>query len=337
MKFRQLLRKYVTNNIGYKVLAVIFAFLLWMVILNTTDPEQTKTISNIPVQILNEDKVLDGTHVYTIASGETTSVTVTGNKSIISEIRASDLSVSADFGELSITNAVPIKVELTGPMSRYSSQVTLNTRDTSMIINLEDLASKQVNVEIAYTGRELDDMVIDEANISPKKITITAAESIVEAAARAVVTANYNDIDDGVVLTLTPDVRDENGRPVSQMGDVHLDETEIDVEFKVSRTKDVPIVISVLGKPAEGYAFDGVELSQDTILVKGSKNDLRFLRSLFIPRELVNINGASEDFDVEIDVTPYLPEGITVFGESPTFTVTVKIVSIEDAGEGEGE
>ena len=331
MKFKALLRKYVTNNIGYKVMAILFAFLLWLVILNSTDPEQTKTITNIPVQILNEDRILDGTHVYTIASGETTNIIVTGKKSIITELRASDFNVTADFNELSITNAVPIKAELTGTMARYSGSVNVSTRDTSMLINLEDMDSKQVNVELSYAGREPEDMVIEEANIAPKKITISAAESIVEAADKAVVTANYADIDDGVTLTLTPDVKDVNGRPVSQMGDVHLDETAIEVEFKVSRVKDVPIIINVTGTPAEGYVFDGLELSQDTISVKGPQQTLKFLRTLMLPKELININGASEDFDVEIDVSEYLPETLSVFGESPTFTATVKIVSAEEA------
>ena len=331
MKLKALLRKYVTNNIWYKALAILFAFLLWLVILNTTDPDQTKTFTNIPVQILNEDKILDGTHVYTIASGDTTSVIVTGKKSILTELRSSDFNVTADFGELSITNAVPIKAELTGNMARYSSSLTVSTRDTSMIINLEDVASKQVNVELAYIGREPEDIVIDEANIAPKKITISAAESIVEAADKAVITANYADIDDGVTLTLTPEVRDENGKPVSQLGAIHLEDEEIEVEFKVSRVKDVPIVMNITGTPAEGYVFDGLELSQDTITVKGPKETLRFLRALMIPKEMVNLNGVSEDFEVEIDVSKFLPESITVFGESPTFTATVKIVSAEEA------
>ena len=84
MKLRRILRKYIINNIGYKILAVVFSFLLWLVILNITDPEYTRTISNIPVQVVNENLVLDGDHVYTISSGDVTSIILTGKRSIIS-------------------------------------------------------------------------------------------------------------------------------------------------------------------------------------------------------------------------------------------------------------
>ena len=144
MNLRKISRKYIFHNFGYKILAVIFAFVLWLVVLNITDPETTRTFSNIPIQILNEDKVLDGTHVYTISSGEYTSVSVTGKRSIITALSLSDFQATADFSELSITNAVPIKVELKGDKQRYSGQLTYYTKDTSMLINLENMTSKQI-------------------------------------------------------------------------------------------------------------------------------------------------------------------------------------------------
>ncbi|MBR6349043.1 MAG: hypothetical protein IKR67_00695, partial [Lachnospiraceae bacterium] len=84
MKFKEILQKWVINNIGYKVLALVFAFVLWLVIVNLTDPTVSLTISNIDVEILNEDAVADGSHVYTIESGKVISVTVSGKRSIVS-------------------------------------------------------------------------------------------------------------------------------------------------------------------------------------------------------------------------------------------------------------
>ena len=34
-----------TNNIGYKILAVAFAFILWLVVYNLNDPVKTKTFT----------------------------------------------------------------------------------------------------------------------------------------------------------------------------------------------------------------------------------------------------------------------------------------------------
>ena len=330
MKFREILQKYVINNIGYKILAILFAFLLWLVVLNITDPDYTRTISNIPVQILNEPRVLDGSHVYTVSSGDTTSVIVTGKRSIISTLSANDFVATADFAELSITNAVPIKVELTGDKLKYSGQITITAKDTSMILNLEDMTSKQVQVEVEYKGEISDSIVIEEANIVPKKVTIYAPESVTNATDKVVVMANYADIESDTIMYLEPIIKNVNGEVIKQGDNISLDEDEIMVEFKVSHKKDVPIKVSTSGTVKSGYTIESIELSQDYISVKGSESAINSLSQIEIPGEELNVSGADQDITMEIDVTPYLPEGTSVYGESPTVLVDVHIVSNEE-------
>lgn len=325
MKLKQILKKFIINNIGYKLLAVVFSFLLWVVILNNTDPEYTRTITNIPVKIINEQAVLDGTHVYTIASGETTSAIVTGRRSIISALSADDFLVTADFQQLSLTNAAPIKAELTGDKLRYSGQVELNTKDTSMVINLEDMTSRQMQVEVEYRGELPDNIVIDEANIFPKKVTLEAPESIAGSAAKVVVVANAQMIKSDMEMTLKPIIKNANGSEIKQEGDVSLDTQEALVEFKVSNKKDIPIVVNVSGRLEEGLRFEGLELSQDYTTVKGPAESVRSLNRVVIPYGVINLSELKGDYDFEIDLTPYLPEDVTVYGESPMIMVTVKI------------
>lgn len=330
MKFQKILRKYIINNIGYKILAVVFSFLLWLVILNITDPEYTRTLSNIPVQIINEDLILDGNHVYTIASGDVTNVIVTGKRSIISTLTPMDFIVTADFEELSITNAVPIKVELSSDKARYASQVSVSTRDNSMIINLEDMSSVQIPVTLEYRGAAPDDIVIDEANLFPKKVNLSAPRSVTEAAGDAVIFADASQITEDTTIFLIPEIRNADGSFVKPSTDVTLDVDEIMVEFLTSVKKNVPIKVNVQGDPEKGYLFTGLELSQDTITVKGAADVINGLESIELPPELMDLTGAKEDVFVELDITPYLPESAVVFGESSTIYVTAHIMSEEE-------
>ncbi|MBQ9032546.1 MAG: hypothetical protein IJ106_14010 [Parasporobacterium sp.] len=329
MKLRRILRKYIINNIGYKILAVVFSFLLWVVILNITDPEYTRTISNIPVQIVNENLVLDGNHVYTISSGEMTNIIVTGKRSIISTLTPNDFRVYADFEELSITNAVPIKVELRGTKSRYSNQISMTTRDTTMIINLEEMSSKQIPVEIEYRGEPVSYLVIEEANLTPKKVTVYAPQSVIDAAEKAVVTVDYVTVGEDAQLSVQPTLRDADGNPVKDSPNTSLDEPEILIDFKISYTNQVPIEIGTSGDPAQGYELTGLELSQDVITVKGSWVDVSSMGVLELPDTLLDITGAQEDISREIDVTEFLPENVVVYGESPMITATAKIQQIQ--------
>ena len=45
------MKKSLTNNIGLKLLAFLFAFMLWLLVVNIDDPVDTKTFDSIPVTI----------------------------------------------------------------------------------------------------------------------------------------------------------------------------------------------------------------------------------------------------------------------------------------------
>ena len=68
------MRKKLTNNLGYKILSVIFAVMLWLTVLNISDPQKTATIENIPITITNDKAITGQDKVYKIASGKTATV-----------------------------------------------------------------------------------------------------------------------------------------------------------------------------------------------------------------------------------------------------------------------
>ena len=43
------------SNLGLKLLSVVLGFLVWLLVLNIDDSAVTKTISNIPVTLVNTD------------------------------------------------------------------------------------------------------------------------------------------------------------------------------------------------------------------------------------------------------------------------------------------
>ena len=47
-----------TNNLGFKILAVMFAFLLWIIVYNLNDPIKTKTFTTT-VTVTGEEGVME--------------------------------------------------------------------------------------------------------------------------------------------------------------------------------------------------------------------------------------------------------------------------------------
>ncbi|MDO4734340.1 MAG: CdaR family protein [Lachnospiraceae bacterium] len=326
---KKFLQKWIINNIGFKILALVFAFVLWLVITNTTDPVTNRTITGIPVQIENEQLVLDGSHVYTVESGSTATVVVSGNRSVIGNLTAADFIATADFAELSITNSVPINVELTGEKARFASSVTITLKTNSMIINLEDMDTKTMNVEVEYVGQQPEDMIIEDAACNPAKVVLHAPESVINQAAKAAVQINYSEVTGDTTLHKDVVIYDHNGNAIELNSDTYLESASVDVKITTSRIKSVPIYIEAFGTPAADYVLTDISFSKETVSLRGSEDSLGMITDIVLPQTLLNIQAAKEDVSITVNIQDYLPQGVTIYGDTGTVTITATISPIE--------
>lgn len=63
------------NDLILKVFSLVLAILLWLFVINTEDPVITKSFSNIPVDMLNEQVLDELNRTYKITEGSTVSFT----------------------------------------------------------------------------------------------------------------------------------------------------------------------------------------------------------------------------------------------------------------------
>ena len=115
--------KRITNNFGLKILAAVFAIVIWLVVVNIEDPEKTKGFV-IPVTIENSDYLTDMGKTYDILNNsDKISFTVTGKRSIIEELSESDFTAVANMENINDEmTTVPVSVTA----SRYASQIEIN-------------------------------------------------------------------------------------------------------------------------------------------------------------------------------------------------------------------
>ena len=326
MKFKQFVQKWIINNWKYKLLALVFAFLLWLVIINIQDPEMTRTIYGIPVVKENVEALEDVDYVYSVASGETATVVVTGKRSIVGSLAVNDFYAYANFEELSVTNAIPIKVQLTGSKAVYANDVTIRVQTTSMILTLEDISSKLIPVELVYVGELPNDKTMDEVNVEPAEIEVRAPSSTLDTITRIEAVINTDDVADGVTLRATPVLYDYTGDVVNAgVDDISTNCSEVMVTFDISTIKTVELRAGTTGSPAEGYEVESVSYSFDSIVIKGKEEIVEGISYIRIPNSRVSLAGATEDVVVKVDVTEYLPEGVEIFDNNINVVITVRI------------
>lgn len=88
-----------TNNVGIKVIAVVIAALIWLMIVNISDPEKTVIIYNIPINVTHEEVITDMNMVYDSDKNATVNITVSGKRSVVSKL----------FREMTLRQQLPLR------------------------------------------------------------------------------------------------------------------------------------------------------------------------------------------------------------------------------------
>ena len=89
------------KNLSLKILSAVFAVVLWTIIVNIYDPTTSYTFSNVTVQLINTESLTDKNYSYEVVEGGKISVYVSGPKSVVTNIKASDIVATADLSKIS--------------------------------------------------------------------------------------------------------------------------------------------------------------------------------------------------------------------------------------------
>ena len=318
------LKMSLTNNIGLKFLAVLIALVLWLAIVNVNDPEKTITVSNIPISVTNESAITSRDMVYNVKSEQYLNITVSGKRSIVSNLSAEDFRATASLKELSKVNSIP--VDVTTKNASLGRKITIVKQSAqTILVDVENVEEKDfTDVVVEYTGKVADGYVAGLSSMSTDEVTVKAPTSIIDKIKKVAVRCSLDGTNTNISKKCPVILYDKNDKEIKS-DEIELSDKKIRVNVNVLRAKQVPISTinkDELGKPADGYVVDDVILSSDSITVYGSEESLDSIESLDIQDD-IDVSDAKGDVTQNIDVTGKLPKGLSVSGES---TITVKVL-----------
>lgn len=318
------LKMSLTNNIGLKFLAVLIALVLWLAIVNVNDPEKTITVSNIPISVTNESAITSRDMVYNVKSEQYLNITVSGKRSIVSNLSAEDFRATASLKELSKVNSIP--VDVTTKNASLGRKITIVKQSAqTILVDVENVEEKDfTDLVVEYTGKVADGYVAGLSSMSTDEVTVKAPTSIIDKIKKVAVRCSLDGTTTNISKKCPVILYDKNDKEIKS-DEIELSDKKIRVNVNVLRAKQVPISTinkDELGKPAYGYVVDDVILSSDSITVYGSEESLDSIESLDIQDD-IDVSDAKGDVTQNIDVTGKLPKGLSVSGES---TITVKVL-----------
>lgn len=321
--------KAVTNNLGLKILAAFFAVILWMVVVNIDDPKiSTRFVTSVAIE--NGNYLTDQGKYYEVLNDSNTVVfTVTAKRSYIEKLSSTDFKAVADMKNATIdseTNVGRVPIDVT-PL-RYTAQVTISKATQNLEIKLEQLAHAQFIIGAQATGTLPQGCALGEVSVTPNLLKVSGPQSVVNRIDHVVAAIDVTDMTGDVVDNVIPVLYDAAGEVIGQT-DLTLNLSTVTVSAKILDTKEVSLICKAFGEPAEGFTYVDMEFSPKTVAIKGKAAALNNITAIVIPDSALDITGARNDITQTIDVTEYLPEGVTLVDPAASkVTVTVRIAQL---------
>ena len=323
---KKILKK-LTNNLGFKLLAVLFAFAMWLVVYNIDDPSSSKNFT-ATVTIQNAQSVSDMNKCYEVIDGTgTVSFRVTAKRSILEKLDYSDFTAIADMSLMNVSDdgaegSVPIAISA----NNYTSSVKVSGLTKYLKVSLEDLQEKQFVISADTKGKVADGFTLGDVGVSnPNVIKVSGPASVVGQISKVVATIDVSGMSVDISDNVVPVFYDEDDKTVDTTK-LTLSSNTVTVSAKILSTKEVPIHFNTSGTPADTYSVVEITSDPQTVQIKGSSSVLNPISSLEIPEEVLNVDGANKDITTSIDISEYLPDGVSLTKNSQaTVSVTVRI------------
>lgn len=323
------MKEKLTRNWGLKLISLLCAFFVWLAVVNVANPVQTKT-REVPVNVINEGILEQSNLTYEIVGKKTAVISFQVKTKDNYKIKPSDFRAYADLSEMyQVTGAIPIKVEVVNNEDLIKD-VAVKSPEV-LRVQTEKLQTKRFKLIAKTDGTPEDGYVPGDAVITPDSIDIKGAESTIGHITSVGIVIDVDGADSDVSGTGKPVFFDALGNKLDIGSSVRVLGGDISYSQQILKVKPLPLDFVVTGEVAPGYRYTGPECSLKEVPVAGLKSALASLNTFTIQSPDLNIDGATKDKMVTIDLKQFLPPNIRIAGlNDTTIKVTLKVEPLED-------
>ena len=319
-------KRRLTDNWGLKVLAFLIAMMSWIIVVNIDDPVMKKTFYDIPVSVVHEEVLANGSQPKTyeiVDNTETVKVVVSAKRKVLSKIKETDIVAVADMKELTLNTQIPIDVVINGYEGKYDSVTAL---PRNLQIKLEDEETRRFPIVPTTKGTVRDGYALGEISAQPEKVSFRGPKTIIDSIKRVEASVSVSGLSKDSIVASELKLYDADNNEISQNRLANnLGEEGVFVSVKLLKTKNVALKFDVSKvEMASGYRMKGITYEPTEIQVMGAKKDIDRLDEIQIPASALEINGLKESMEKIIEVEDYLPENIQLADENAG-SVVVKV------------
>jgi len=316
--------KILKSNLSLKIMALIFAVILWSYVLYATNPVRERVLQDITVRYLHaEDLKAKNLAIVGGLSDVLGSVDirVKVNQRDLSLFSAQGAQANVDLSEIKGTGKYALKVKATLAYGQV-----LDVSPSEVTLTVDRLITKQVPVTVKTVGDVPAGYYAGPPEISPNFVNITGAQADVEKVVSALCSIDLNGLTTGYSKSVDVSLLDKNDNAVpSNLFSGDFPSVMVKLNVLSIKTVAVDAQGSIIGRDsvAPGYEITGITCNPATVRIIGEKSAIDAVAS--IPLMPYSVSGLSSDVVVPLDYSP--PEGVTVLADEKA-EVTINIREI---------
>ena len=305
-----------TRNIGLKIVAFVFAVLLWAYVLVALNPVRSKLINDVPITLEGYTDLMSRDLILVNSDLGLADVEVNATITNHADLDNSRVNCRASLGTISAagTYRLPLSVTVQSNLGTVAS-VTPRT----VTVEVDNLVVKTVPVKLETVGALPEGYEVISETV-PSTITIEGAARYIEPTVRAV-----------AIVDLTG--RTETVEESVDVVFLDKDDNEVTVVTRSKNTPNVTVrlvlsaykrvnVQQVVSLADDTYFNLTSEVSPSTVVIYGSSDVLATVESL----STLSVVLPAEEGVVTRDVALALPEGVSLKrGQSTLITLTAAV------------
>ena len=303
--------------IGYKVLAILLAMVIWAYVTVRDNPLDEGTFA-VPVELRNLDETL-----VTPETSYQVQVRVQGAANIIGELSSRDFTAYVDLSGMRAGEGSPrVQVDLPPDVSLVSLS------PESIDLTLEAKVSETFAVVANVSGEPAENYtaLLENLLLSPQEVSLSASASMIEQVGSVVVNADISNLESSYNRNLPVEVLDQNGNNITREFTISPESVNLVVNVLYEEPEaTVAVRANLLGEPAEGYQISYTVIEPNTVRAFG---DLATLGTLYyLLTEPIDISGISRTTSYSVDIEH--DSNISLAQETVTVTVRVEPVATQ--------
>jgi len=311
------------------LLAVLVSFGLWVYVVTVENPEDSRTLSNIPVVFTGED-VLREDYEFLITEDNVStgiSLTFTGKLSDLNRLteNKSEIVVNIDVSNIRNPREYPFSFDIydiTLPASVSAQNLSLTDRNpNNVIITVEKLVKRPIQVKVLTEVDIVPGYTSDRLVQNYTEIEIEGPADAVEQVEYAQAILKRENVDQTITSTLSYELIGENGELIDNP-EISSEVKEIEVTLPILMYKDVSLEVPVI-EGGGATADDAViEVEPRTVRISGDPAVLETIQNIKLTSvDLASMLTNSESFTKVITI----PEGCTNLSGEQEASVSVRI------------